>query len=346
MSWKEYELIEDKLADWLPWGGLTHPAVMQCKDDSFFGVIAYTPYEKEKIRAVNLPNFKNGWNLWIEHQHMPGFDRDFIVVSWNPFFNRRGNIINGTGNRTIPWNAARNAFYKVLQVLAENLSVLTDCQILEYQEIVDFLEFTLAMDARKVEMPDVPLYLDALLSQDINLDFSRNHLRIDDKKLCIVSLPAMAEHSDRKKIAKYLQGEFYRHVQRLLLLGEKRSRKECEWYMNSWCPGRKSLKNFIREGLLGKLNGYHMEAFLIAFREDEHRHKTDGLKALLNQLQLPYIVENYNHKQVWWGSIPGMFRSNIVPPITGFDGLENLLYKTDIHHGHREGEENVSYELV
>ena len=49
-----------------------------------------------------------------------------------------------------------------------------------------------------------------------------------------------------------------------------------------------------------------------------------------------HIIEDFNHKHVWWGSIPGMFRSNIVPPIVGFKNLTDLLYKTDVHHGHRD----------
>ena len=348
LSWKEYEMIEGCLADWLPWGGITHPAIMQCKDDSFFGVIEYKPYcEKENIVT---PNFRNGWNLWIEHQHIPsGDDKDFLVLGWNPFFDRQGRIINGTGKQGVPWKAARNAFYRVLYNLSEQLGKITECKVLEYQEILDFLEFTLAMDERKVEMPEVPMYLDALLSQDVQIDF-RHHLQIDDKKLCIVSLPAMARRRERQQIADIITDYSYRHVQRLLLLGEKRSRKEINWYTGNWCRGRRSLKNFIVDGVLGNLNGYHMEAYIIALPKREYEIIETDIRQQLNRMELPYIIEDFNHKHVWWGSIPGMFRSNIVPPIVGFENLVDLLYKADVHHEHRQGEagesENVSDELV
>ena len=34
---------------------------------------------------------------------------------------------------------------------------------------------------------------------------------------------------------------------------------------------------------------------------------------------------NYHQKNVWWGSLSGMFRSNIVPPVVGFESLDELL---------------------
>ena len=41
MSWKEYQLDNKSIADWLPWGALTHESVMRNKDDSVLGVIRY-----------------------------------------------------------------------------------------------------------------------------------------------------------------------------------------------------------------------------------------------------------------------------------------------------------------
>ena len=65
-------------------------------------------------------------------------------------------------------------------------------------------------------------------------------------------------------------------------------------------------------------------------------------QALLDSMELPYLVENYHQKNVWWGSLPGMFRSNIVPPILGFDSLDELLA-----HGCKKGDDaDVSDELV
>ena len=90
------------------------------------------------------------------------------------------------------------------------------------------------------------------------------------------------------------------------------------------------------------LNGYHMDAFFFPFEEEQYPAERDRLTALLDSMELPYLIENYHQKNVWWGSLPGMFRSNIVPPILGFDSLDELLA-----HGRKKGDDaDVSDELV
>lgn len=42
-----------------------------------------------------------------------------------------------------------------------------------------------------------------------------------------------------------------------------------------------------------------------------------------------YIVEDYNAKDLWWGSLPGLFRAATTPPICGFQALEELLAVKD-----------------
>jgi len=55
------------------------------------------------------------------------------------------------------------------------------------------------------------------------------------------------------------------------------------------------------------------------FREEAY------LEKLLGTLGIPYIVEDYNAKDLWWGSLPGLFRAGLVPPLCGFSSLEELL---------------------
>ena len=54
MSWQEYDGRNNLVADWLPWGGLTAPFVLENKDGSFLGIIKYSPLKDP--RSVKLKN--------------------------------------------------------------------------------------------------------------------------------------------------------------------------------------------------------------------------------------------------------------------------------------------------
>lgn len=340
LTWKEYEMDPTCVSDWLSWGGLVHPNIMRGKDDSFFGVVAYQPYHPIPDQPITLPEWKNGWSLWSEHQHQPEQDNYYLVLCWNPFFNR-GNIINGIV-KSIKWEEAKKSFLAMLLDIQHALSQVTACRLLAYQEILDFLRFTLAINSNHhVDMPEVPLYLDALLSQDIDLDFTHSHLRIDGKKLCVVSFPAMMTDRQLSFIESAFSDFSYRQVRRLLLFSSKRAQKEEIWYTANWCPGRNSIRRLINQNILSKLNGYHMEALFLPFSEEEYPMQKRKLCHLLDRMQLPYRIENYHQKNVWWGSLPGMFRSNVDPPIIGFQSLDDLLF-----HIEKEGTANVSHQLV
>ena len=56
MSWKEFDLSNNTVADWLPWGGLTLPHVVQEKDGSYFGVIRYKALPEDCVEKAF------GWN--------------------------------------------------------------------------------------------------------------------------------------------------------------------------------------------------------------------------------------------------------------------------------------------
>ena len=49
------------------------------------------------------------------------------------------------------------------------------------------------------------------------------------------------------------------------------------------------------------------------------------VREVLNRLEALYIVEDYNRKDVWWGSLPGLFRANLTPPQMSFGGLSELM---------------------
>ena len=50
----------------------------------------------------------------------------------------------------------------------------------------------------------------------------------------------------------------------------------------------------------------------------------------LREREILYLLEDFNLKDVLWGSLPGMFLSNLTPPLVGFNSVENLLLHKNI----------------
>ena len=330
MSWKEYDLENRSIADWLPWGGIVDPCIVRNKDDSFFGIIEYQPYPETK-KDIVLPEFRNGWSIWNEHQHIPtavGFEeRYFLVLCWNPFLDRQKRIMNPLGPKKIPEDDDKREFRRVLDLVAKAVQKVTTCNLLGYQEIIDFLTFTLSMGEEHVDMPETPLYLDALLSQDLDIDFTTgNSIYLNNKEILVFSLPAMVDSSQQKIIDDSFQKVPYRHVQRLLLMSEKSAEKTLKECIARWCEGRKSIRKLITEGLLGKLNGYYSDNYFLLVPKERDEDIDRYTRNILDILHVSYTMEQYNLKDMWWGSLPGIFRANITPPQMGFSGLGEILY--------------------
>ena len=92
MSWKEYQLDNKSIADWLPWGALTHESVMRNKDDSVLGVIRYQRFSPLRKRLfsewknpVYVPEFRRGWSIWLEEQHPTEGEAACFLAVWARF---------------------------------------------------------------------------------------------------------------------------------------------------------------------------------------------------------------------------------------------------------------------
>ena len=325
MSWKEFDLSNNTVADWLPWGGLTFPHVVQEKDGSFFGVIRYEALEDGS--KIELPNFREGWSLWVERQHVPrGEDGLFLVLCWNPFINKAGFAVNRLDKEiTVKAEDAGAYFATVLDAVAESLAKSTEAKTLEYQDVIDFMSFAIAFNEQKITMPEVPLYLDALLSQGLDLNLSGNSIEMGGKETVVVTLPAPLGEKQEDNLLRAVERLPFRMVQRLLLMGEEKAEKKLWGYMGKWCSGRKSVKKLIEAPLLGKLTGYYANSLFLLTDKGQGREIERYIRELLNHMELLYVVEDYNRKDVWWGSLPGLFRANITPPQMSFNGLEELM---------------------
>lgn len=332
-SWKEYQEDEEHVSFWLKWGGVVHPQIMQNKDESLLSVIAYEPYpEDTDILQTKLPALCNGWVYWVEEQHIGAVTKCYLVIYWNQFYS--SNVIKNYVTGSIPAEEARQKFLQVVVDIFNALFEVTACYILSYQPLVSFLETTISISHPIIEMPQVPMYFDALLTQDVDIYFEPNAVCIGENRILILTMPPPAHSRETAGAMDFFDTLHinYRHVQRLLIFSSKKAREENKRFTRLWCSGRPSVGKFITENVLSELNGYYANIWLFSVpfaQEEEIRNK---LTEYFTAKAQPYILENYNTKKLWWASLPGMHEPYVTPPIIGFSSLDDLL----LHAGDEE----------
>lgn len=320
---KEYDVKNLAVEEWLSWGGITLPHVMQQKGGSCFSVIEYEFYERNYMtKKLDLPNFRRGWAMWNERQHTLTGDKDFLVVFWNPFETKINPNIENTLGDKVKKEKFLSYFGAEVENICKELSKVTRVKLLEYQELMNFLSFELNMEEIEVKMPDVPLYMDALLSQDVQFDFKANDIYINGKKLLVLTLPTMP---NAWEIFEKVKNFSYRYVRRILLFDECESELEMKNYAGQWCPRRKIMLKEIEKEILASFNGYCWNGFI--FRLDETKYETfrQDMDEYLTLKEIPFVFEHYNLKDVWWGSLAGVFLANITPPLIGFNSVEEFI---------------------
>ena len=331
MSLKEYNVDLSHIDEWLPWGGITLPHVMQNKDGSFFSVIRYGEYPIESPK-IHLPQFGRGWTLWIERDHGKPIGQedyiyqDYLVIAWNPFILPTKKVKNTLGPM-IKDTECLEYFGSEIQSVATAMAAVTSAHILEYQEILDFLAFSLDFGKHPVKIPEIPMYLDVLLSQDIEFKFEPNGIKLDDEHIIVIS---MLGKPPLKTVFHAFSNISYRHVRRVCCMNEKQAQKDIKKYTDAWCAGRKYVKKGIFEDLLvGDIKGYFSEYFIFTMNDKNYDNFLEFVTDFLNRKKLLYRIEQYNLKDKWWGSLAGIFRADVEPPATFFSAIGDLLMHPD-----------------
>ncbi|MBO6293946.1 MAG: hypothetical protein J6N51_17065 [Selenomonas sp.] len=324
MSLQEYNVDITRFEEWIPWGGLTLPFAIENKDGSFVAIMEYEPYPYD-APALPLPEFPRGWAIWVERQHFARESKDYIVFSWNPFKLNTGRVKNTLG-KPIKSQDCRRYFGKELKRLEEQIGKITKVRLLEYQELLDFLSFTLSFKPHTAEMPEIPMYLDVLMSQDLDLRFGDNDIGIGEEKFIVCSLLGMPE---LEKLFKGFNSVSYRHVRRMLCVNKIQADKLTKKYINGWCANRRYVKKGLMEGLTeGSFCGCYSEYFIFLFDDDNYKNFSEFMVKLLEKMQVCFRIESFRFKDIWWGSLPGIFRADVQYPIVYFQNLGELLQKS------------------
>lgn len=337
---QEYNMDLSQIYNWLPWGGLIYPQVVRNKDNSLMGFIRYNTVldvEAPDEQPMQIHEFPKGWAIWVELQHFnSGNDIKILTLCWHPFRDKKsGKILNSLDGKDYLPAEAESHFITVLQQLQQDLATVVHAEILEYEQVLSYLTSTLTGESSSVEMYSPPLYLDAVLSRDIDFQvFSsntakKNAVAINGREITAVTPMGFPKMPIMGILFKAFCDFDYRFVKRFLFWDAAGAEQELKGYMKGWCQNRTSIKDYMSQNLLMKFNGVYTNTFVFRFT-DQNRAKNEAYIAkVLETLELPYVFEEFNRKHCWWGTVPGCFRANIVPPIKGIQRLGDLLVFTE-----------------
>ena len=91
-------------------------------------------------------------------------------------------------------------------------------------------------------------------------------------------------------------------------MSEDRLEMELRGLTREWCSQRKSMADYMLSKQKGT-GGLVSEMLIFAIDAEELTVRQEYIRQILEAVELPYVLEDYNRKSCWWGSLPGMFRA-------------------------------------
>lgn len=310
---EDYRLDFSKPYAWLSWGGLILPEVVRNKDGSLMGFIRYG---KERAAGQLQMDFPEGWALWLDVHHLQGEECSTLCLLWNPICKgKNSKAINGYLGVEVDEGWWSEHFREVLSELCSRVCALRPgSYLLQQEKVLSYLKTTLEMEHCQVAMPKVPLYLDAVLSRDMEMKLyspaskDKNRLTIKGKEIVVASLKDTLRESRLNLLLGAFREMDYRLCRRVLLMSEDRLERELRGLTNEWCSHRKSVADYMLSKQQGS-GGLVSEMLIFAIKAEKLSVLQDYIRQILDAVELPYVLEDYNRKSCWWGSLPGMFRA-------------------------------------
>lgn len=310
---EDYRLDFGKPHTWLCWGGLILPEVVRNKDGSLMGFIRYGRERREGKLELDCPE---NWAVWLDVHHLQGEESKTLCLLWNLIWQDNNHkSAKGIKGESVAIETAPEYFQEVLTGLARQIAGLRPgSRVLRLEEVLSYLKSALQMEISEVPMPEVPLYLDAILSRDMEMKLyppaskDKNRLTIRGRETVVASLKDTLRESRLDLVLGAFREMDYRFCRRVLLMSEDRLEMEFRGLTREWCSQRKSMADYMLSKQQGT-GGLVSEMLIFAIDAEELIVRQEYIRQILEAVELPYVLEDYNRKSCWWGSLPGMFRA-------------------------------------
>lgn len=242
---------------------------------------------------------------------------------------------------------------EVARVLDLLTRVFPEAIVLSGQELLTYLHSTISPKRHRVDMPSIPMYLDAFLADSPLLGGFEP--KLGEYYISAISLlgfpssshPGILDELNHLAIP-------YRWISRFICLDKVDAKKELEGYQRKWFAKRKSLASIIKELLtkeesqatdtdaiqksedaseaLLELGGeeisYGFFSTTIILLEKVHdalKSNTSEVERIINSVGFTSRRETVNSVEAWLGSIPGNTQRNVRRPLINTMNLSHLL---------------------
>lgn len=329
---KEYDDSEENMSCWLPWACQAGDGVIVNKDDSLIGVFIYAKNEKQeegKRLQAFLRSLRTGWIWWSERQSTAESSKNYIVLCWNP--KKVNNRVINLPKTLLEQECAKQLevpFQSVLNECALACGGLAKLRQLKGLELLQYLHDTVTPGGGANNKPEIPLYLDALLSQQNHYSVDSQSVQVNEQHIQAIQIFGFMAKETMLSLFAFLEERCaYRFVRRLLCFDDVAARREAARYMKGWCTGRKSILpaldyEYNPEKLCGILTNT-----LLVWHEDAEKleHICGEIQETLDSAGELSVIEKYRLSDVWMGTLPGMFRCNLVTPLAELDHAAMLV---------------------
>ena len=248
-----------------------------------------------------------------------------------------------------------------LQIFKEEISKIFDLferifpevKILEDSELLTYLHDTISIRSHKVEVPETPMYLDALLCDNSLLGGFIP--KLGEKSLCVIGIlgfpstsqPALLDQLNRIPLE-------YRWSTRFIFLDKNDAKHELEQLQRKWFAKRKGISTLIKELLTkedsiltdtdalqkaqdaqlaiteigsDEISYGYFTTSIVCFHENEEILKSLSaqIERVINGAGFVTRRETINSVDAWLGTIPGNTRNNVRRPLLNTMNLAHLL---------------------
>jgi hypothetical protein len=304
-TFQEYQEDLTKVAEWLPWASMPLVGVVENKDHSFLGAFSY-PCDAVFDSAClsrELQALGSGWGIWSDNRQ----GRCYVAFSWLP---------------QAASDDAAGHFDRVLETLAEHLPL----ERLYAGELLQYLFESIAIK-KQIAFPDIPMYLDALLSLGQTYKLKPREINVDGYSVTVLVLNGFLEEC-AGRLYSFLREKAisFRSVRRFLLLTAAEAAEEANRYMAGWCRNHRTIAPLLAyEANPQKPCGFYVHLLVLwsGERAALARQSIEIKEFLLERGQLAHC--EHAQPELWFAAVPGNLRAYLVAPMLQIDDLRVLF---------------------
>lgn len=318
--------------------------------DSFPDVVTQVIEEERKEHFSQGNHYENAYYFTLVY--LPPPDNEAQLSSF---------LIEGEEKVTPGEEHVKYFCDEAAKVMYQFMDILPEAAPLSADETLTYLHSTISDKNHPIKMPEIPMYLDGIL-YDAPLKGGMKP-KLGDKHLRVVSLIGYPGSTWPGIFDGFNNLDFeFRWVTRFIALDKREAEAEAQNYQKLWFGKRKGLKaiigeeitkqesNQIDEDALAKADDsaaavYEINADISSYGrytncvvilhedKDQADKNAKEIAKLFERLRFNYIIETYNAVDAWFGSIPGMCRSNVRRPLFSTKNLAHALPISAIYSG-------------